>query len=95
MQIVWSADAVEDYHQNIEYLLSNWSEKSATDFIEEVESLLDLLQKWPNLFPLSEYKFIRRAVVRTQVTLFYTVKKDSVYLVRFWNTRQNPEAFKL
>jgi plasmid stabilization system protein ParE len=42
-EIIWSDEAIQDYHQNIEYLMSKWSEESASAFIEEVEATLELI----------------------------------------------------
>ena len=39
--ITWSADAVADYHQTIDYLLREWSEQAAITFMEEVEAVLN------------------------------------------------------
>jgi plasmid stabilization system protein ParE len=90
-QITWSDEAVTDYHQTIDYLLQEWSEQAAIDFIEEVEAVLDILKLQPELYPLSSYPQVRRAVIRKQVTLYYTLEKEEILLVRFWNTYQNPD----
>ncbi len=95
MKIIWSDDAKLDYDENIEYLLREWSEKSAVNFIEEVESVLELLKINPKLFPKSNYKSIRRAVIRKQITLFYQKKGLSVHLIRFWNTFKDPQSLNL
>ena len=95
MEIIWSDDAKLDYDENIEYLLKEWSEESASTFIEEVEAVLELLKTNPKLYPKSNYKSIRRAVIRKQITLFYQDKGSSIYLVRFWNTYKDPQSLKL
>ncbi len=75
MEIIWSDDAKLDYDKNIEYLIEEWSEKSASSFIEDVESILDLLKIDPELYPFCDYKSIRRAVVRKQIILFLSSQK--------------------
>ena len=95
MQIIWSDDAIEDYRQNIEYLLSRWGEKLASAFIEEVDTVLELLIINPDIYPLVDHHSIRRAVVRKQVALYYKIEGKSIYLVRFWNTYQDPETLEL
>ncbi|MBF9253953.1 type II toxin-antitoxin system RelE/ParE family toxin [Pontibacter sp. 172403-2] len=94
-QIIWSDDAVTDYYQTIDYLLLEWPEQVAITFIEEVEAVLDVLKLQPELYPLSSYPNVRRAVIRKQVTLYYTLKKEEIILVRFWNTYQNPDNLKI
>ena len=95
MEVLWSDDAKLDFDENIEYLLKEWFEESAFTFIEEVESILGLLKTNPKLYPMSDYKSIRRAVIRKQITLFYQSKKSSIYLVRFWNSYKDPQSLKL
>lgn len=92
MQVIWSDDAAEDYHKNVEYLLRKWSENEAVNFIEEVEAILEIIKTQPKLYPLSDHHSIRRAVIRKQITLFYKIQGGSIYLVRFWNNYQDPES---
>ena len=93
-QIVWSEDAISDYHQNIDYLLNNWPIYTAENFIEEVSHILELIQKNPNLFPLSGYKQTKKAVIRGQITLFYKIENEQIYLVRFWNNYRDPKKMQ-
>ena len=39
MQIIWTQEAKQDYLENIEYLLEKWTEKSARNFINEVDDV--------------------------------------------------------
>ena len=95
MQIIWTQEAKQDYLENIEYLLEKWTEKSARNFINEVDDVLELLQINPKLFPLSDYKSIRRAVICKQITLFYQLKDSNIYLIRFWNSYQDPDSLEV
>lgn len=95
MQIIWSDDARIDFFENINFLLNTWSAQSASEFIKKVNSVVEILKKEPELYPLTDYKNIRRAVIRKQITLFYKVEEDKIYIVRLWNTLQNPESLNL
>ncbi len=95
MNIIWSEDAIIDYHQNIDYLITEWSEKLAAEFIEDVEGVLELIKIQPEIYPISNYHNIRKAVIRKQISLFYEVKGQKIFLVRFWNNYQNPNNLKL
>ena len=90
MQIIWSDEAVADYHQNIDYLQREWSSQIALEFISDVEASIELIKSHPNLYPLTDYKGIRKAVIRKQITLFFKVEDKKLYLIRFWNNYQNP-----
>ncbi|MCF6352030.1 MAG: hypothetical protein L3J06_03370 [Cyclobacteriaceae bacterium] len=50
MEIIWSDDAKLDYDENIEYLLKEWSEKSAANF-KRSGSSLETTENKSKLFP--------------------------------------------
>ncbi|WP_420577633.1 type II toxin-antitoxin system RelE/ParE family toxin [Ekhidna sp.] len=95
LPIVWSEDAIQDYHQNIDFILSRWSKETAKRFIEEVELILSLIQEHPQLYPKVNFKNVRKAVIRKQVSLFYLAQEDQITLVRFWNNFQDQENLDL
>ncbi|WP_425390659.1 type II toxin-antitoxin system RelE/ParE family toxin [Ekhidna sp.] len=95
LPIVWSEDAIQDYHQNIDFILSRWSEETAKRFIEEVELILSLIQEHPLLYPMVNFENVRKAVIRKQISLFYLVQEDQITLVRFWNNFQDQENLDL
>jgi plasmid stabilization system protein ParE len=95
MQIIWSDEAIADYHQNIDYSEKEWSLHVAIEFIEDVESVIELITSHPELYPQTDYQEIRKAVVRKQITLFFKVRDKQIHLVRFWNNYQNPGKLKL
>ena len=95
MQIVWSDDAVADYHQNIDFLLEKWSVQVAVEFMEDVETIIELVERQPEKYPLTDYQGIRKAVVRKQITLFFRLKDETIHLIQFWNNYQDPERLKM
>lgn len=95
MKVIWSEEAVTDYHQNIDYLLREWSEQVAMEFIEDVQAVVDLIKNHPALYPLTGYKGVRKAVIRKQITLFFKADNDEVHLIRFWNNYQDIGRLKL
>ncbi|HPH46529.1 MAG TPA: type II toxin-antitoxin system RelE/ParE family toxin [Chryseolinea sp.] len=95
MKIIWSTQATIDYHQNIFYLLKNWPDQVAIEFIDDVDAVIKLLESNPEVYPLTDHKEIRRVVVRKQITLFFKVQDAEIHLIRFWNTYQSPESLSL
>jgi plasmid stabilization system protein ParE len=95
MNIIWSDDALADYHQNIDYLLEEWSEQVALEFIEDVEAIVALIRNHPELYPITEYHEIRKAVIRKQITLFFRSTDKEIQLIRFWNSYRDPRNLKL
>jgi plasmid stabilization system protein ParE len=43
MKIIWTENASRNYFQILDYLLNRWSESVANDFIDKVDSKLELL----------------------------------------------------
>jgi len=43
--VLWNKLARQDYFENIDYLLQNWSEKEAQKFIDEVLKLRECWQR--------------------------------------------------
>lgn len=93
--IIWNSLAIRDYHETIDYLLSNWSEKEALAFINEVESMIYNLEQGNVEFRESGYLNIRQCVVRKQITLYYKpIVPDKIELLRFWNNYQDNKRLK-
>jgi plasmid stabilization system protein ParE len=95
MRVVWTDEALADYYQNIDYLLKEWTDQVALNFIEDVDAVISLIVSHPELFPLTDYHGIRKAVVRKQITLFYKISDNYIQLIRFWNNYQDPSRLTL
>lgn len=95
MKIEWTLLAREDYWKNIEYLENNWTEKVVLNFINEVDYSLNLLAKGNVIFIQSDYLNVYKIVIIKQITLYYSIKNETVYLLRFWNNYQDLSNFKL
>jgi plasmid stabilization system protein ParE len=96
LKIFWSKRASIKFEQIVGYLLNEWSENSAKEFISKVFDFLDILPDYPEIGSLeNKEKNIRGFTIVQQVTLYYRIKKDSIVLIVFFNNRQNPEKKKL
>ena len=70
-QVVWNKLARLDFYEIVDYLLQNWSEKEAQNFINKVHEIEALLAKGNVEFQRTDRKSIRRFVVDKHVSLFY------------------------
>ena len=95
MKIEWSLHAKKDYWQNIDYLEREWNEKVVENFIHKVEESITLLSQKNIAFIKTDYKGVYKFVIIKQVTLFYYIDSETIYLLRFWNNYQDLENFKL
>lgn len=86
----WNKLARLDYYQNISYLLQNWSEKEAQNFIDKVWEIEKLLAKGNIEFQDTDRTNIKRCVIDKHISLFYRLTlTNEVELLRFWNNNRN------
>jgi plasmid stabilization system protein ParE len=92
----WNKLARLDYYQNISYLLQNWSEKEAQNFIDKVFEIETMLAKGNTEFQNTNRVGIKRCVINKQISLFYRViNRKSIEFLRFWNNNQNSKNLNL
>jgi len=95
MKIEWTLASKNDYWKNIEYLENHWSEKEVLNFINEIDYSLNLLAEDNVLFIKSDYSNVYKMVVIKQITIYYSIENETIYLLRFWNNYQDLSNFKL
>jgi len=96
VKIVWSKKASLKFDQIVTYLLYEWGENVAKEFIQKVFDFFDILSDFPEIGSLeNKEKNIRGFTIVKQVTLFYRIKDDTVILILFFDNRQNPNKKKL
>jgi plasmid stabilization system protein ParE len=93
--IIWSPQAKRDYWQNIDYLEAKWTFQDVLNFIEKTESTIQLIAKNNTFFVSTNYKNVHKVVITKQITLYYRITSTNIELLRFWNTYQDLENFKL
>ena len=80
----------------ITYLIEEWGEKSAKQFIGKVFNFLEILSEFPEIGSVeNKEKNIRGFTVVKQVNLYYRIKNDKIILILFFDNRQNPKKKKL
>lgn len=95
MKVKWTQVSKEDYFQNIEYLEIYWSEKEVLNFILEVDYVITLLLRENIDFIKSDFEGIFKVVILKQVTLYYSIDNDTIFLLRFWNNHQDLKNLKI
>ena len=86
----WNKHARLDYFKNIDFLLQNWSEKEAQNFIDTVFRIEFILANGQVEFQSTNRPDSRRCVITEQITLFYRIiDMNHVELLRFWNNYQD------
>mgnify|MGYP003394775671 CR=1 FL=1 len=92
-KIIWSPEAISTFDKIIKYLSENWSAKETSNFIDDAEHTILLLEKNPFLFRGSTKENVHEALITKHNLLLYQINDNSkkVELISFWDTRQNPK----
>jgi len=95
MIVIWAPQAKKDFWNNIDYLEAEWSEIIALNFIRKVNSTIELLKNDNVLFIKTNFKSVYKIVITKHISLYYRIENNNLELLRFWNTFQDTEKFKL
>ncbi|WP_299285453.1 type II toxin-antitoxin system RelE/ParE family toxin [uncultured Mucilaginibacter sp.] len=90
LTVNWSEEARFQFENIIDFLNYRWTEKETKDFILKTEAVVKVIRAHPYIYPASNYNQIRKAVITKQTSLFYLIRTKEIYLVSFWDNRQNP-----
>lgn len=95
-KIEWTDNALSELKQTYQYLEENWTEKELRNLSHAIEKTLKLISYNPNLYPLSDKKDVRRAIVKKLNTLYYRVREDErIEILSFFSNRKSPDKRKL
>lgn len=87
-----SKRAANKLEKLLEYLESEWSLKVKKEFINKLDSSLELIKENPDLFPESKIKKgLHKCVVTKQNTIFYRFDKKTINIVTLFDNRQDPK----
>jgi plasmid stabilization system protein ParE len=93
--VIWSDEAKTNYKLILEYLNTKWTQREVINFAKRTEEVVVLIQTDPYLHkPSAKGKAIRHCVLVKQISLFYRVEQNTIYLITFWDNRQNPNRLK-
>ncbi|PTQ93150.1 plasmid stabilization system protein ParE [Mucilaginibacter yixingensis] len=92
--IKWSPRAKKRYQQVLDYLQENWGDRVVQKFIERTDKVLYTIAAYPYAYEASSEKIIRKAVIGKQNSVIYRIDNTSIYLLTFWDNRQDPKKLK-
>ena len=80
--IDWSPRAVDDYEQNIAYLIQEWQQREVNHFIRKVTQTIANIQLMPEMYPVLEgaNAVTRKAVVANEEELSLNSRARSAKL---------------
>lgn len=76
-KLMWSARALSDLKNIIDYLTENWTQRELQNFAHKLDKRLNIISDNPNLFPrTTKRKNIRKSVLTKHIVIYYqTMKK--------------------
>ena len=97
MRVEWTDYAEMRRDQIGDYILDSFGAKRMAKFMQEVDSAVNMLVRNPNIGSIDPLFADRSAAYRSIIInglskLAYRVGEDVIYIVAFWDTRQEPAA---
>jgi len=93
--VIWTRTGFNSFDVNIEFIKRKWNNTIVERFISSTELLIERIRINPFLYPKSTiYKKYHRAIIHKNVTIFYRIIDDRVYIILFWDNRQDPIFLK-
>ena len=95
LKIRWTEEATKNLEGIIVYLETNWTTKELIKFFQKFEKQLIILSNFPEAYSISQKKRrIHRCVLTKNLSIYYKVTNDSIFLLSLFDTRQDPAKLK-
>lgn len=96
LKIIWTLSAVQDRVRVFEY----WNERTKSrDYSQKLNEFIhhriSLIKEYPLAGLVTERYGVRFHIISRYYKLFYKIDGDTAYLLRFWDTRQDPAKLKM
>ena len=94
-KLFWSEESLRNLESIIYYIESEWTEKELLSFKKKLSKQLELIQKNPKLFPISDIQpRLRKAVLSKQTTIFYELKEYEIHIAYLFSNRMDIRRIK-
>lgn len=88
-EIYWTSNALFELNETYEYIEREFTKNELTNLSIEIDHVIKLISTNPELFPFSDFKEIRRVVIKKFNTLYYRQKNDRIEILSFYNNRKD------
>jgi len=94
-EIIWTRTAYKSFDLNIEFIKKKWDDIIVKRFIFDADKAIEKLKINPLLYPMTiTFPKYHRAIIHKNVSLFYRHSSTKVYILLFWENRQDPKFLK-
>jgi len=89
-KLFWSKESISNLESILSYLESEWTDKEIDNFKRKLSKQLELIEKNPRLFPISDVQpRLRKAVLSKQTTIFYELKEYEIHIAYLFSNRMD------
>jgi len=93
--IIWTRTGFNSFDVNIEFIKRKWNDKIVKRFISTIDVIIENIRINPFLYPKSTiHKKYHRVIIHKNTTMFYRIIADKIYIILFWDNRQDPIFLK-
>ena len=94
-KLFWSKESISNLESILSYLESEWTDREIASFKRKLSKQLELIEKNPRLFPVSDVQpRLRKAVLSKQTTIFYELKEYEIHIAYLFNNRMDTNRIK-
>lgn len=93
-RIFWTDNALLELDQTLEYLENEWTATEIRKFSRELDHIIDLISKNPELFQKAK-NGVRRAVILKLNSLYYRRNGDVIEILSLYPNRKNPDELNI
>jgi len=94
-KLFWTEEAIQNLKNIIYYLTNEWTLREVDNFKEKLSKQIDLIKKYPRMFPVSTVQpRLRKAVLSKQTSIFYEISDNEIYLTYIHVNHKNSERLK-
>jgi len=95
LKVVWTLSAQNDRIKVFEY----WNERTQSKEYSQklntsIHHRISLIREYPSAGLATDLPGIRFHIIDRHYKLFYKTENELAYILRFWDTRQDPEKLK-
>lgn len=89
-QIIWRRQASIRVELITQYLINEWGEKVAEDFLDKLDLLTSYLKTHPTIGNKTNKKQLRKLLITKHNFIVYQITKESIVIITIKDTRQKP-----
>jgi plasmid stabilization system protein ParE len=94
-KIFWSEESLSNLEEILDYLNERWTQKEIDRFKNKLNRQLEIISRFPTIFPVSNYHpNLRKAVLSKQITIFYKIQGNIIYLAYIFVNKKDIRKVK-